>query len=129
MGMALGPLDEVDLVPGCQLHDRLLPSAPATLETAHALPLALARGRSDGRHLHAEDLLHGLANLDLVGARRHLERHHVEIVLLLHALLGHERAEQHRARILHDRSASSSARNAPCSKSTRPLRMSWYTDV
>src|SRR6185295_3376831 len=123
MGMTLGSLHELDLVTGGQCHHGLLPPAPPAFKAAHALPLALAGSRSNGGHLDAEDLLHRLANLHLVGARRHLEGHHVEIFLLLHALLGHERAHQHRPGILHDLSASSRASNAACSKTTRPLRM------
>src|SRR4030095_13322922 len=128
IGMRLGSLHELDLVTGGQCHHGLLPPAPPAFEATHALPLALAGGRSNGGHLDAEDLLHRLANLHFVGARRDREGHHVEIFLLLHALLGHERANQHRPGILHDLSASSRASNAACSKTTQPVGMTLYTD-
>src|SRR5262245_10603213 len=125
MAMALRSLHQLDLVPGPERHDRLLPAAAPALEAAHALPLALAGGRSHRRHLHVEHLLDRVANLHLVGVRRHLERDGVQVAFLLHALLGHQRANQHGARVLHDRSASSSAVIAARSHTTRSFRTTW----
>src|SRR6266508_4483668 len=55
--MILGSLDEIDLVAGRERHDRLLPARAAAFVLAHALPLALVRGRAHGRDLDVEDLL------------------------------------------------------------------------
>src|SRR5437867_663891 len=101
MAMALGSLDEFDLVPRLELHHRLLPARPGALEAPHALPLAPARLRPHGSDLHAEDLLHRMADLDLVGVPRDLEGHGVQLVLEAHALLGHQRAHEHGSRIFH----------------------------
>src|SRR5437867_3635263 len=101
MAMALGSLDEFDLVPRLERHDRLLPARPAALEAPHALPLAPTRLRPHGSDLHAEDLLHRMADLDLVRVPRDLESHGVQLVLEAHALLGHQRAHEHGSRIFH----------------------------
>src|SRR5262249_45097186 len=99
---SLRSLDELDLVAGGERHHGLLPGATPTLESPHPLPLALAGGRADRGDLHVEDLLDGVADLHLVDVRRYLEGHRVQLFLLLHALLGHQRPQQHRARVLHD---------------------------
>src|SRR5713101_2352880 len=123
--MALGSLDQLDLVAGRERHDRLLPVRPASLVLAHALPLAFVRGRAHGRDLDVEDLLHGLADLDLVGVDRHPEGDRVELFLPLHALLGHQRLDQHVAGIAVHASASCSDNSAAFSKRTRSLRRTW----
>src|SRR5262245_44500907 len=123
MAMGLGSLHQLDLVAGSERHHGLLPPAPASLEPAHPLPLAFARRRPHGRDLDVEDLLDGVADLHLVGVGRHLEGDRVQVVLLLHALLGHQGTNQHRARVLHDLSPSSRASRAARSKTTRLLRM------
>src|ERR1700675_290782 len=123
--MVLGSLDQLDLVPGRERHDRLLPGRAATLELAHALPLALVRGRAHGRDLDVEDLLDGLPDLDLVRVDRHLEGDRVELFLPLHALLGHQRLDQHVPGITVHANASWSDNSAAFSNSTRSLRKIW----
>src|SRR5213594_2836429 len=126
MPMALlRSLDEIDLVTGLKRHDRLLPVGPAPREAAHALELALVRGRADGGHLHVEHRLHGGADLDLVGVGTHAEGHGVALLLLAHRLLGHDRPDEHVARIPHVPSASSSAVSAARSNTTWRARRSW----
>src|SRR5262245_55159287 len=127
--MVLGSLDQLDLVTGLQRHHRLLPVRAAALEPAHPLPLALAGGRAHGGHFHVEDFLHRLADLDLVGVEGDLEGDGVQVVLLLHALLGHQRLQQHAARVPAHARASCMERSAARSKRTRPLRSTWYTEA
>src|SRR5678816_3724705 len=118
--MRLRSLDEVDLVAGLELHDGFLPLRPSPLVTSHALELAREGGRADGDDLHVEDRLDGGTDLHLVGVRSHLEGHGVEVFLLLHALLGHERANDDVARVpVHWLSASSRATRPPRSNTTR----------
>src|SRR5262245_8785640 len=127
--MVLGSLDQLDLVAGLQSHDRLLPAGTAAFELAHALPLSLVGGGAHGGDLDVEHLLHRLADLHLVGVGRDLEGNGVEFVLLLHALLGHERLEEDAARIAAHARASCRERSAARSKRTRPCRSTWYTDA
>ena len=54
----------------------------------------------------------------LLASGRHLERHRVQLFLLLHALLGHERPDQHVAGVPHDPSASCRATSAPPARTT-----------
>src|SRR6266850_197697 len=123
--VALRPLDEVDLVAGGERHDGLLPVGPAPGEAAHALELALVGRRADGGHLHVEHRLDGGADLDLVGVGAHAEGHGVALLLLAHRLLGHDRPDEHFARIPHAPSASSSAVSAARSNTTWRARRSW----
>src|SRR5438876_374865 len=116
--VALRPLDEVDLVAGGQSHHGLLPVGAAPGETAHALELALVGRRAHGGHLHVEHRLDGGADLDLVGVGTHAEGHGVPFLLLAHRLLGHDRPDEHLARIPHGFSASSSALSAARSTTT-----------
>src|SRR5215468_6356106 len=127
--MVLGSLDQLDLVAGLQCDHRLLPARPAALELAHALPLALAGRGAHGGHLHVEDFLYRLADLDLVGIERHLEGDGVQLFLLQHALLGHQGLQQHAAGIAAHASASCMDRSAARSNRTRPLRSTWYTEA
>src|SRR6185437_13902942 len=101
--MGLGALHELDLVTRSQRDHRLLPAPATPLEPAHALPLALAGLGAHVGHLHVEDLLHRVADLHLVGVHRDLEGDRVQLFLLLHALLGHQRTHQHRPGISHAR--------------------------
>src|SRR5260370_251152 len=119
--MVLGALHELDLVAGGEGDHRLLPAPAPSLELAHALPLALAGLGAHVRHLHVEDLLHRVADLHLVGVHRHLEGDHVVGFLLLHALLGHQRAHQHRPGVSHGLSVSCRANTAAFPKTTRPF--------
>src|SRR2546428_6632643 len=125
MPMASGSLDEVDLVTGRQRHHRLLPVGTTAGEAAHALELALVGRGANGRHLDVEHALHRRPDLHLVGVRVDLEGDGVQRFLLLHRLLGHQRAYEHLARIPHDASASSSALRAARSKTTWRARMIW----
>src|SRR5436309_3365628 len=85
--MVLGSLDQLDLVAGPERHHCLLPARPAPFVLAHALPLALARGRPHVGNLDVEDLLDSLTDLDLVGVEGHLEGDGVQLFFLLHALV------------------------------------------
>src|SRR6185295_9000841 len=124
--MTSGPLDEIDLVAGGQRHHGLLPVRAPALEAAHALELALVGRGADGRHLDVEHALHRGADLHLVGVGPHLEGHGVELFLLPHALLGHERADQHLTRVAtHDERASSIAFRAARSNTTWRACSSW----
>src|SRR5260370_11255685 len=127
--MVLCPLHELDLVAGGEGDHRLLPAPAPSLELAHALPLALAGLGARVRHLHVEDLLHRLADLHLVGVHRHLEGDHVVGFLLLHALLGHQRAHQHRPGVSHGLSVSCRVSSAAFSKTSRSFRITWETEV
>src|SRR5262249_48912534 len=89
--------------------------------------LALARLGPHLGDLHVEHALHRLPDLDLVGAGRDLERDGVGLFLLEHALLGHERPEQDRARVSHLR-LSSSVASAPRSIPRRSQRTTGYAD-
>src|SRR3954471_1714287 len=79
-----------------ELDDGLLPRAAAPGRVAAALRLRLDAHRAHLEHAHAEDLLHGLADLRLVGvvvdAERVLVRREQRV-----ALLGHDRADDHGA--------------------------------
>src|SRR5687768_3584377 len=124
--MPLRSLDEIDLVSGLKRHDRLLPVRAPALVTAHALELSLEGGRAHGGDLHVEDTLHGGADLDLVGVGTHAEGHRVLLFLLPHALLGHERPDEHLAGIAaHWASASSRASSPARSNTTCVARRSW----
>src|SRR5207245_5576661 len=127
--VALRPLDEGDLVAGGQRHHGLLPVGPAHGEAAHALELALVGRRADGGHLDVEHRLDGGADLDLVGVGTHAEGHGVPLLLLPHRLLGHDRPDEHVARIPHAPSASSSAVSAARSNTTWRARRSWETET
>src|SRR5262249_46922904 len=127
--MVLGSLDQLDLVAGLQGHHRLLRAAAAAFELAHALPFPLVGGGAHGGDLDVEHLLHRLADLHLVGVGRDLEGNGVELVLLLHALLGHERLEEDATRIAAHARASCKDRSAARSKRTRPCRSTWYTEA
>src|SRR5262252_7739582 len=127
--MVLGSLDQLDLVAGLQGHHRLLPARAAAFELAHALPFPLVGGGAHGGDLDVEDLLHRLADLDLVGVGRDLEGDGVELVFLLHALLGHQRLEEDAARVAAPAKASCRERSAARSKRTRPCRSTWYTEA
>src|SRR5215468_4894351 len=127
--MVLGSLDQLDLVAGLQGHHRLLPAGAAAFELAHALPFPLVGGGAHGGDLDVEHLLHRLADLHLVGVGRDLEGNGVELVLLLHALLGHERLEEDATRIAAHARASCKERSAARSKRTRPCRSTWYTEA
>src|SRR3954452_16969768 len=81
-----------------QLHDGLLPRPAAARRVAAPLRLRLDAHRPHVLHAHAEDLLHGLADLRLVrtvvDAERVLVRGEERV-----ALLRHDRADDHRARV------------------------------
>src|SRR5712692_9975851 len=97
---------------------------------AHPLELSLERSGAHGGHLHAEDRLHRGPDLDLVGVGADAEGHRVLLFLLPHALFGHEWPKDHLPWIAgHADSASSSARSASRSNTTRRARTSWYTDT
>src|SRR6266849_2318953 len=123
--MVLGSLDQLDLVSGPERHHRLLPARSAPFVLAHALPLALARGRPHVGDLDVEDFLHRLTDLDLVGIDGHLEGDGVQRFLLLHALLRHEGPEEDHARIADHASASCSDKSAAFSNTTRSWRITW----
>src|SRR5437867_3193604 len=124
-GHGSGALHELDLVAGREPHDGLLPARTPALVPAHPLELPLVRGGADVAHLHVEDALDGHADLDLVGVGLHLERHDVALFFLTHALLGHDRLDDDRARLsVHSLGASWSASNALRSKSAWRQRRS-----
>src|SRR4030095_7306068 len=127
--MALGPLDQLDLVARHERHDRLLPARASPLEAAHALPLTPAVTAAHVCALHVEDLPDRLADLHLVGVDRHLEGDRVQVVLLLHALLRHQGTEEHRTGIFQRPSASWSCSTASRSMMTRTFRTIWYAEA
>src|SRR5262245_65465911 len=98
MAMALCPLDELDLVPGRQGHDRLLPVRAPPLGPAHALQLALEGRGAHRRYLDVEHGLHGGANLELVRVGPDPERHRVLLLLLSHYLFGLQWTDENLAR-------------------------------
>src|SRR4051794_10176324 len=59
-------LEQLNVVVGMQLHDGLLPRPAAARRVAAPLRLRLDAHRPHVLHAHAEDLLHGLADLRLV---------------------------------------------------------------
>src|SRR5437867_3976969 len=124
MAMTLRPLDELDLVPGRQGHDRLLPVRAPPLGPTHALQLPLEGGGPDGRHLDVEYGLDGHANLDLVRVGPDPERHRVQLFLLPHALFRHQRTDENLARRSAHDSASSRATRPARSQTTRRARSS-----
>src|SRR5436190_281847 len=79
-----------------QLHHGLLPRTAAPGRVTAALRLRLDAHRPHVLHAHAEDLLHGLADLSLVRAVVHPERVLVGREERV-ALLGHDRPDDHRA--------------------------------
>src|SRR4051812_47786460 len=79
-------------LPVLQLHVRLLPIGAVARETAPAAQLAFEAGGPHFGHLHLEELLYRRLHLRLVGRESHFEAQGALIVLLVHALLGHERA-------------------------------------
>src|SRR4051794_17528074 len=81
-----------------QLDDGLLPRAAAPGRVAAPLRLRLHAHRAHLDHAHAEDLLHGLADLRLVRAVVHAERVLVGREQRV-TLLGDDRADDHRARV------------------------------
>src|SRR2546423_8070499 len=81
-----------------QLDDRLLPRAAATGRVAAALRLRLDAHRPHLEHTHSEDLLDALADLRLVRAVVHAERVLLAVQQRV-ALLRHDRADDHRARV------------------------------
>src|SRR3990172_9310889 len=124
------PPPQLDLVPRLQGHDRLLPARSPALVAAHPLELALEGRGPDRGDLHVEHGLDRDANLDLVGVGAHPERDRVQLVLLPHALLGHERPDQDLARRpAHRASASSSATRPARSNTTRCAASSWWTET
>src|SRR3954447_9460697 len=88
--------EELDVVVRVELDDGLLPRAAAPGRVAAALRLRLDAHRAHLEHAHAEDLLHGLADLGLVrvvvDAERVLVRREQRV-----ALLGDDRADDHGA--------------------------------
>ena len=68
-----GALEELDALPLRQCHNRFLPGPGLPHKGAHTLGLALDVDRVDAQHLHLEDLLDRLADLDLVGVLVDLE--------------------------------------------------------
>src|SRR3972149_102367 len=130
MPMPLRPLHELDLLPGLQGHDRLLPARPPALVAAHPLELAREGRGPDRGDLHVEHSLDRGADLDLVGIGAHPERDRVQLVLLPHALLGHERPDQDLARGPAPRaSAPASATRPARSNTTRCAASSWQTEI
>src|SRR5215470_7910496 len=129
MAMTLRPLDQLDLVTGCQGHDRLLPVGAPPLGAAHPLQLSLERGCADGRHLDVEHALDGRPDLHLVRVGPHPERHSVLLFLLPHALFRHQRTDQDLAGGPAHDNASSSATRPARSHTTRCACSSWYTDT
>src|SRR4051794_8558192 len=81
-----------------ELNDGLLPRPAAPRRVAPALRLRLDAHRAHVLHAYAEDLLHGLADLRLVCAVVHTERVLVGREERV-ALLGDDRADDHRARV------------------------------
>src|SRR3954452_21861606 len=92
-----------------QLHHGLLPRAAAPRRVAAALRLRLHAHRSHLEHAYAEDLLDGLADLRLVRAVVHAERVLVGREQRV-ALLGHDRTDDHGARVHADAASRSGLR-------------------
>src|SRR4051794_15023653 len=101
-------LEELDVVVRMKLDDGLLPRAAAPGRVAAALRLRLHAHGAHLEHAHAEDLLHGLADLRLVrvvvDAERVLVRREQRV-----ALLGDDRLDDHGAGV-HAVAASAAAR-------------------
>src|SRR5262249_50253936 len=84
----------------------------------------------DGLHLDIEGALHRRPDLHLVGVGTDLESHDVVLFLVPHVLLGHQRPEHDPPGIaIHGARASSRARSAARSTTTRLARSTWYTDT
>src|SRR5512138_455826 len=73
MAMVLDSLEELDRLAGLQRDDRLLPVRAHALEAADALLLAAHDDGVDVLDLDVEELLHRLADLDLVRVAGDLE--------------------------------------------------------
>src|SRR5262249_53728764 len=72
-GAPSGPLEEVDPAPLGEGHVGLLPVGTPALMPPHPPHLPQLPVGADLRHLHLEERLDRLADLDLVGARIHAE--------------------------------------------------------
>src|SRR5262249_4560404 len=115
-------LEQFDLAARAQRHDRLLPGGPAPDVHAHALLLAEDDLGPDAGHLDLEDLLHRVADLDLVGVHGDLEADLVVLVLQRRRLLRHQRAQHDLAGGSHDCSHSCTCISAWRSNTTRGWR-------
>src|SRR5579875_2638444 len=94
----LRSFEDLDLVAGLELDDRLLPAGARALERAAPLRLRLHLDDVDADDLDVEELLDGLADLRLVRVLVHLERVAVLRDLLV-ALLRDHGTDQHLARM------------------------------
>src|SRR5215471_10814629 len=100
--LKLSPLEDLDLVAGLEVHDRLLPAGPHAAMHAAALRLRLHLEDVHALDRDVEQLLDGLTDLHLVRVLVNLERVLVGRDLLV-ALLGDHRLDQHLARVqAHD---------------------------
>src|SRR5262245_12062798 len=108
-------LEELDRLPGRQLHDRLLPGGPAPDEATDAARLARHAHRAHRDHLHREELLHGTPDLVLVRARVDREGDEVLLLATEFAFLGHDLTADHVVGI-HEPAPSRAARSASSSR-------------
>src|ERR1022692_4119864 len=75
-----------------QLHVGFLPFGAIARELAAPAQFAIEGSGTNFRHFHLKKLLHGGLHLRLIGAQRDFEAQGPLVVLLVHALLGDERA-------------------------------------
>jgi hypothetical protein len=92
----------------------LVGALPPGARAAVALALAPSRERVDVGDAHAEDRLDGVLDLDLVRARRDLERVDVRVERRVR-LLRDDRTDDHVTRVVGDHSLSSVASGSPAS--------------
>src|SRR5215475_9591634 len=94
----LRPLEDLDRLALAQLDDGLFPAGPTAAR--HAAPLRLRADLDDvdALHLHAKELLDGLADLRLVRVRVHAEGV-LPVLEQAVALLGDHRGEQDFVRV------------------------------
>src|SRR5262249_37285921 len=104
-----------------ELHIRLLPVRPLSDEPSLALHLAVRDGGADRLDFRAEQLLDCALDVDLRGARRHLEHERAAAFAQQRRLLGDQRASDY-IRLLHNVSLSG---QFPMSCSQFPRSSSW----
>src|SRR5688500_1564852 len=85
MAICLDSLEELDRLARLERHDRLLPVRTAALEPTDPLDLAAHDLRTHVQDLHVEELLHRVADLQLVRVAIDLEQ---DLLRVVHALAG-----------------------------------------
>ena len=89
--LALGPFEEIDSEPFLQGNGGLLPVRPLPIPSAQSFQLAQYVEGSHLFHLHLEEVLDGMLNLNLIGIRVDLEHILTVCLFLLSAFLSNPR--------------------------------------